>query len=327
MKPEKLELCLKNTPIEKLRHDQYRRIWVKREDHTGIEISGNKIRKLEYALKEAIDQKSTMIITCGGIQSNHARATVAAAKKIGLSVHLVLRGEEKEAIGGNAFLYNLMGTKVTFLNPSDFSNHESYMHQLKVFYESQGEKAYIIPMGASNGIGNFGYASVFDEILYQEKMMNVNFDAIVCTVGSGGTYAGLCLGSVLNKSKKKIFGINITSDETYFINKIRHGLDESKKYLTDQTAIERIDNCEINIIDGYVGGGYAVADKALLRNIKDLATHEGLILDPVYTGKAFMGMMDQLDLALKGCENILFIHTGGLFGTFAYESKYIDWGL
>ena len=322
MKPERIELCQKFTPIQRLKGEVYQKVWIKRDDYTGIEFSGNKIRKLEYSIKEAQSLNANVLITCGGIQSNHARATVAAARKLGLKVHLVLRGEQPTSFIGNHFLDEIMDAEITYLNSDEFVHHNEYMYLLKTRYEKAGENAYIIPMGASNGIGNFGYANVYEEILEQEKALGICFDAIVCAVGSGGTFAGLNLGKIITRSNKAIIGFNISSTRQAFIDTTKLILKQSLKYLDSFESDEIINTLEYNIIDGYVGGGYAIADNLLLLNIKKLAREEGLILDPVYTGKAFFGMMDQMNKDLACYENILFIHTGGLYGLFPYESAF-----
>lgn len=326
MKKSKLNLANLPTPIEYLGNTSKVTgidLYVKRDDYTGIEISGNKIRKLEYAIKEAMDQKCDVLITCGGIQSNHARATVAAARKLGLGVHLVLRGSDPEQVEGNLFINTLMGVQITWLNDDEFKNHKSVMETLKIKYAENGQKAYLIPIGASNGIGNFGYINAYEEILEQEKQMNIKFDAIVCTVGSGGTYSGLFLGNRIYGNHHRIIGISISSKAEVFKKEIYDILDESLTY-PDLSKVNKTWTLDdIEIIDGYEGKGYAIPSDEDLYFIREMAIREGILFDPVYTGKAFRGLIDLIDKkTFPQFKRILFIHTGGLFGTFAFKEAF-----
>ncbi len=187
--PQKLDLAFLPTPIRKLTRlstELNKNIFIKRDDLTGVEFSGNKIRKLEYSVFQAINQNAKVLITCGGIQSNHARATAAVAAKLGLKSHLVLNGNSNTPPKGNHLLDLLLDAKITFLDDETFhSKLDSIMNEVKNEYEKKGIKAYIIPLGASNAIGNFGYYNCLNEIVAYEKKNNINFDTIVCTVGSG----------------------------------------------------------------------------------------------------------------------------------------------
>ena len=323
--PDKIKLANLPTKIEKL--DRLSNllggpnIYIKRDDYTGTEISGNKIRKLEFSIKEAIDMGCDYLITCGGIQSNHARATVAAAVKLGMKAGLILRGEEDTEIDGNLFINKLLGADIRFISPEDYRNRRmDIMEEFKSEMEANGFKPYIIPEGASNGIGSFGYYNAMEEILFQEKEMGIHFDGIFIAVGSGGTHAGLLLGSKLLNSSTQIYGINVSDDEKYFINRIHEILIECNKYLDGNI---QIDVNEINIIDGYVGRGYALSDPVELNFINELAKLEGVILDPVYTGKAMYGLTEEIKKGkFKEFKNILFIHTGGLFGLFPQKDLF-----
>lgn len=323
--PDRIKLANLPTKIEKL--DRLSKllggpdIYVKRDDYTGTEISGNKVRKLEFTVKEAFDMGCDYLITCGGIQSNHARATVAVAVKMGMKAGLVLRGKEDSEIDGNLFINKLLGADIRFITPEDYRNRRmEIMEELKKEMEFQGFKPYIIPEGASNGIGSFGYFNAMEEILAQEKEMGIHFDGIFIAIGSGGTHAGLLLGSKLLNSTSKIYGINVCDDEEYFKNNIYEILVESNKYLNRNIEF---DKNEINIIDGYVGRGYALSTPLELNFISDLAKLEGIILDPVYTGKGMYGLTEEIKKGrFKDFKNILFIHTGGLFGLFPQKNLF-----
>ena len=178
-------------------------VYIKRDDQTGTEFSGNKIRKLEYSINEAISNDCDTLITCGGIQSNHARATAAAGIKLGLKSVLVLRSDEKPELEGNYLIDKIMGADVRIISSEDYrERRQEIMENILKELEAKGRKGYIIPEGASNGIGTFGYLACFKEILKQEKEHGIIFDTIVTAVGSGGTFAGLYLGNKLTDSGK-----------------------------------------------------------------------------------------------------------------------------
>lgn len=297
-------------------------VYIKRDDQTGTEFSGNKIRKLEYSINEAINNDCDTLITCGGIQSNHARATAAAGIKLGLKSVLVLRSDEKPELEGNYLIDKIMGADVRIISSEDYrERRQEIMENILKELEAKGRKGYIIPEGASNGIGTFGYLACFNEILEQEKEHGIVFDTIVTAVGSGGTFAGLYLGNKLTNSGKKIVGINVCDTAEYFKERVSEILKEVKTYIPDtEFEISKDDMC---IIDGYVGDGYAVSRTEELDFICDFAEAEGIILDPVYTGKAMRGLYTEIKKGtFKDSKNILFIHTGGLFGLFSKRNQF-----
>jgi len=303
-KIEKLEQLSKE-----LNHD----IYIKRDDQTGLELSGNKIRKLEFAVKEALDKGCDYLITCGGIQSNHCRATAAVAAKLGLGAYLVLRGSEDNELEGNYFLDKLLGAKIRFVTSEEYSNNRmDIMEEIKNKLEKEGHKAYIIPEGASNGIGSLGYCKAMEEILRQEEELGVKFDAIAVAVGSGGTYAGLYYANHMNKNDSVIYGINVCNDADYFKGRVLELLKEISTYTGEEIHVNKED---IDIVDGYVGKGYALSRQEEIDFIHKLAKQEGIILDPVYTGKAMYGLVEEIKKGrFNRHKNILFIHTGGIFG-------------
>lgn len=308
--------------LEKLSTMLKEHIFIKRDDQTGTEISGNKIRKLEYSINEAINNDCDTLITCGGIQSNHARATAAAGIKLGLKSILVLKSDDKPEVEGNYLLDRIMGADVRIISSEDYKNRrQEIMEEIVEELKEKGRKGYIIPEGASNGIGTFGYVNCFNEILEQEKELGITFDTIVATVGSGGTFAGLYLGNKITGSNKKIVGINITDTAEIFKDRVCSILEEAKTYIPHKDfEITKEDMC---IIDGYVGDGYAISRAEELEFICDFAEAEGIILDPVYTGKAMRGLYSELKKGtFSDSNNILFIHTGGLFGLFSKKGQF-----
>lgn len=314
--PESIQIANLPTRIEKLEklsETLGKNIYIKRDDQTGMEISGNKVRKLEFAVKEALDNGCDYLITCGGIQSNHARATAAVATKLGMGSYLVLRGKEENDVEGNLFLDKILGAKIKYVTKDEYSTKRmEIMEEIKNELASEGHKAYILPEGVSNGIGSFGYIKAMEEIIQQEKELNIKFDAIVATVGSGGTYSGLYYGNKVNKNSAIIYGINICDDSEYFKDVVISLLEEIATYTNQDINANKE---EIDILDGYPGLGYALSQQTEIDFIKYIARLEGIILDPVYTGKAMFGLVEEIK---KGTfdkhTNILFIHTGGLYG-------------
>lgn len=313
---KRLNLANLPTKIEKLNRlsdELGKNIYIKIDDQTGTEVSGNKVRKLEFSVAEALEKGCDYLITCGGIQSNHCRATAAVAAKLGIGAYLVLRGDEDIQIEGNLFLDKILGADIKFITAEEYRNNRAeIMNDIKKNLGDEGHDAYIIPEGASNGIGSLGYINAMEEILKQEKELEVKFDAIVSTVGSGGTYSGLYYGNYVSNNTAIIYGINISETKEHFQNQILKLLKEIAFYTNKEIKVEKD---EIDIIDGYPGRGYALSRSEEVEFINHLAKLEGIILDPVYTGKAMYGLVEEIK---KGTfdkhENILFIHTGGLFG-------------
>lgn len=324
---EKLHLFNKPTPIIKLNSISNmfnKNIYMKRDDLTGIELSGNKVRKLEYALFEATRYEAKVIITCGALQSNHARATAVACRMLGFEPHLILRGEVPNHFNGNLLIDKILDCKIDYLSNAEFSNINNILLQVKEEYEQKGIKAYIIPIGASNGIGNFGYWSAYNEILLQEKEMNIEFSTIITTIGSGGTFSGINLGNYFNKSKHQIVGYSVGGSKEYFTSVCQHIIEETLILINEKESLAKlIESINLNIVDLYQGEGYALPYKEALETIKTVAKLEGIILDPVYTGKCFHGLLSDLKLGkYNEVDNILFIHTGGHFGIESFSNLF-----
>lgn len=322
--PKRLHLAHLPTPIQpldRLSRKLNKDIYLKRDDHTGIEFSGNKVRKLEFAAQEALDQGAQVLITCGGLQSNHARATAAVARRLGLDCHLVLRGTPELPDHGNLFLDLLMDVSITYMEPEDFNDHHmEMMRALKEEYDASGKPAYLLPMGASNAIGTFGYMAAYEEILLQEMNMETNFDTIVCAVGSGGTHGGLVLGNLVHGNKHRVIGIPIADDSTFFYPIVHSLVEECLARISPKTEIP--ENA-LQFLDGYAGRGYALNTPEELTFIRQMATDEGVIFDPVYTGKSFRGLVTEIEKGtLAEAEKILFIHTGGLYGLFPKADEF-----
>jgi D-cysteine desulfhydrase len=316
--PESIRLAQLPTPIVKLerisRMFEGPQIYMKRDDYTGIGTTGNKIRKLEFLLAEALNQKCDYVITCGGLQSNHARTTAVAAAKVGLKCHLVLRNGLDKSLEANAFLGRLVGAELETVTPEEYQRVHEIMSAVAEKLKTHGHRPYIIPEGGSNELGSLGYVKAVEEIAGQLKAMKLKIHHVVAAVGSGGTYAGLLMGKYLYDLPAQVHGVNVCDDEAYFVNKIHGIIKNAQKRFELNLNISKKD---IKIIDGYVGKGYGLSRQEEIDTIKRVAQTEGIILDPVYTGKAMYALSDQIRQGtFKAHENVLFIHSGGIFGLF-----------
>lgn len=322
--PDSVKLAQLPTPIEKLERLSRRlegpEIYIKRDDFTGLELSGNKVRKLEFLLAEALNQQCDSVITCGGNQSNHARTTAIACARLGLSTHLVLRDGMTKPLEGNLFLGRLVGAEIESVTSDEYLRVDEIMQAAADKLKSAGHTPFIIPEGGSNDIGALGYVRAAEEISKQLRESKLRIDHIVVPVGSGGTHAGLLFGKFIYDLPAQIHGINVCDDKAYFMGRISKILQKMEQRFKLNL---QLDPQEINIIDGYVGKGYGLSSQEEIDLLKDIARMEGVILDPVYTSKAMLGLVDQIRKgAFKEGENILFIHTGGIFGLFPKKSLF-----
>ncbi len=317
---KKLSLGFFPTPLYELKNlsrqfEDYR-IYIKRDDHNGVATGGNKIRKLEYLLQDAFEQGCDTVITAGAQQSNHCRLTAAACAQAGLNCHLLLGGEEPEEYNGNLLLSRLLGAKIHFAG-----NHRKG-EDIPILAErlkKEGNKPYLIPYGGSNKIGALGYANAVLEIREQLREANLSIDYMIFASSSGGTHAGLLAGCDLYQVDSKIIGINIDKDETQgkmleeIIRELVPGV------LDFHNRKPGPDQPDIRLIRDYDKGGYGVVTDQERKAVKTLAEKEGILLDPVYTARAFYGMMDLMEKKLlKPGSNVLFLHTGGIPATFCY---------
>ena len=284
------------------------RIWVKRDDQTGIGLGGNKTRKLEYVLAEAQAGGARTLITVGSSQSNHCRQTAALAARLGLRCILVLSGEPDENPNGNVLLDDLFGAKVIWTTRAE--REKVLTHTFESAWEN-GDRPFLIPLGASTPTGTIGYVTAFKEFQTQQ----VDVDWMIVASSSAGTQAGLVLGAKLANWSGKVLGISIDhpagelqADVANLANQAADRLGERVNLTTD----------EIIVNDAYLGGGYAVMGEPEIEAIKLFASTEGLLLDPVYTGRAAAGMIDLIRQGFfKSTDRILFWHTGGTPALFA----------
>jgi D-cysteine desulfhydrase len=330
--PKSLNLAMKPTPIERLKDfpqlPEGFEIFTKRDDLTGFFLSGNKIRKLEFIFYDVLKKNADTVITCGGFQSNHARATAILGAHLGLESVLVIFGEDSPKLDGNLFLNKLVGAEIRYIPQGRYEELQVIMEEVSSQLKKEGRRPYIIPEGASNELGVWGYIKASLEIKKQLEKMSaksmgkLKINKIVTAVGSGGTYAGLFLGSKIFDWKVQIYGINVKDTAQIFIDRIYELMMLTKERFRLKVSFEKE---EIKIIDGYVGEGYAKSKKVELDLIKKVAENTGIILDPVYTGKAMYGLLEELkkERFLKE-DKILFLHTGGGFGLFPVKEKFFD---
>ncbi len=292
-------------------------LWLKRDDLTGLLTTGNKVRKLELLVGEAKAQGADTLITCGGLQSNHCRATAAVAAQLGMRSLLFLRTEQLPAsLSGNLLLGRVLGASVRYISRAVYAKRTEVMAEAAAELRLAGQKAYVIPEGGSNGLGSLGYLRCIDELRRQIPDPTEPL-TIVSAVGSGGTLAGLRLGVSLSGLPWRVVGVNVCDDRAYFIARAREILLETAIRLHSPQAESLAQHAEsqIEICDGYVGRGYALSQPQELALLVEIAQRSGVILDPVYTGKAFFGMLSELrkDPACFG-SRVVFLHSGGLFG-------------
>ena len=309
------KLSLANTPtrieeIQLMDADLPAHLYIKRDDMTGVGFTGNKIRKLEYLFQKALEEGVTDVITRGAVQSNHARATAMAAARLGINCHLVLQGHRDSKSEANLFLDQLAGAHVHIIGKED-DDPDEFMEKVKREIEEKGGNVMIIPMGGSNGLGSLGYLDCFNEILDQEKEMGITFDTVVCVAGSAGMLAGLVYGNALAGGEKDIVGISVLDTKENITEKTLPPIIDEMNELTGH----HVANYSVTILDDYVGLGYAKSRPEEMEFIWDFVSQTGIILDPVYTGKAMYGLFSELmNNHWSEKENILFIHSGGAFG-------------
>ena len=326
--PERVRLAQTPTPLQKMERLSDRfgvDIYFKRDDYTGTELSGNKVRKLEFLLHRALQMGVDTVITCGGAQSNHCRATAFAAKRLGLRAVLLLRTPDPEhppVTEANILLDHLADATIVWITPEQYQQRNLYFARQAEQLVAAGACPYIIPEGGSNALGAWGYVATVEELVADMERLNAPVPVpttVISAVGSGGTTAGLVMGNKLTSAGFRVIGVNVCDDKDYFETVIGNIItDFQNNYLQQIVAT----TADIEILDGYVGKGYALSQPQELEAIKDLARLEGVVLDPVYTGKAYYAMISELEKNPQ-CfgSRIVFLHTGGLFGLFSISEQ------
>jgi D-cysteine desulfhydrase len=284
---------------------------VKRDDQTGLATGGNKTRKLEFLIADALEHEADTVITCGAAQSNHARQTAAAAARFGLDRVLVLGGTASSEVQGNLLLDRLLGAEIVWTGEEP----QCQLTDVACDLEENGRRPYVVPYGGSNPVGVSGYVAAMREFLDQCSDRDIAFDRIVIATSSGGTQAGLVLGARVFGYRGQILGISVDPEAATLKNELAELTTSTAEHLSLDLSFQP-DDFLVN--DDYLGGGYGVVGELEREAIHTVAQAEGLLLDPVYTGRAFGGLLDLIrNGALEADEKILFWHTGGTPGLFA----------
>jgi L-cysteate sulfo-lyase len=305
------------TPLEPLprltAHLNGPELWIKRDDQTGLATGGNKTRKLEFLVADALAREADILITGGAAQSNHARQTAAAAAKFGLRGTLVLRGEAPARTEGNLLLDRLLGAEIVWAGDRPLAEA---MAQVAEELKTAGHRPYVIPYGGSNPVGASGYVAAMEELLSQCAERDLHFDQIVLASSSGGTQAGLAVGARALGYEGRLLGISVDPPAETLRHTLADLATATAHHLGMAVAFAPQD---FDVDDSYLGGGYGVVGDLERDGLHTLARTEGLLLDPVYTGRAFGGLLDLIHRGeFQAGERLLFWHTGGMAGLFGY---------
>ena len=301
-------------------------LWIKRDDVTGGAESGNKLRKLELLLARALLDKSSVVLTCGGIQSNHARATALSCARLGLRCVVFLRMTDETApmpLSGNVLLDRFAGAEVRRISGEQYRDRDALMQAAARTLSARGERPFIIPEGGSNALGSLGYVLGMREVRAQLDLGLADgkpFDVVAHACGSGGTAAGVALGIARYHVAKTLRAFAVCDDRAYFEKKIRAIVDESHALVSELPR-----DLSFSVDDTAKGPAYGIATKEQRAFIVDMARASGVVLDQVYTGKAFYGLATAVkrgEIAVGS--RVLFLHTGGLPGLLAESESFRD---
>lgn len=319
----KFDLGFFPTPLNKLKklskkYSDYN-IYIKRDDNTGLASGGNKTRKLEYLIKQALDANCDTIITAGAQQSNHCRQTAAACSIAGLNCHLLLGGKKPEIYDGNLLLSSILGADIHFTGENRKGED---IEILKTKLENKGNKCFVIPYGGSNLTGAMGFVNAVKELKEQLIEQKLKIDYIFFASSSGGMQAGLTLGKEIYQLNSELIPISIDKDETNGLSLEEVVLNIIKEGFQKLNINKKIHFSDIQLNRDYDKTGYGVVSNNEINAINELAKNEGILLDPVYTGRAFYGMLDFLkEKKVPINSNVLFWHTGGLPAIFKYANE------
>ncbi|MEH6633221.1 MAG: D-cysteine desulfhydrase family protein [Halopseudomonas aestusnigri] len=299
-------------------------IYMKRDDCTGLAGGGNKTRKLEFLIADALEKGANCIITAGGLQSNHVRQTAAAAARYGLECHLVLVrnvawDDAAYQTSGNIVLDHLLGAKIS-IHPAG-ADRDQIMENLSVELREKGQTPYIIPVGGSNAVGALGYASAAIEILEQCRNLNISPSALYHATSSGGTQAGLIVGLITAKRPFPVFGIEVDGKA----GPVTEAIESIVPYALEKLGRFEVWNPDpdLNVITGYGGENYGIPTPSGKEALELVARTEGILLDPVYSGKGFAGLIDHIRTGkFSKDESVIFLHTGGAQAIGAYPSVF-----
>ncbi|MEK9621566.1 MAG: D-cysteine desulfhydrase [Alphaproteobacteria bacterium] len=324
---KRVHLCHQPTPVEDMPRLSATlggpRLWIKRDDCTGLATGGNKTRKLEFLIAAALDEGADMVVTQGAVQSNHVRQTAAAACKFGLDCHALLerrvpdKGSDYEQTG-NVLFDQIFNTSIEFRPAGLDMNAEAMAVTERL--RAEGRKPYFIPGGGSNEIGALGYVSTAQELLGQIEAQGLDVKWVVLATGSAGTHAGLVAGFHALGCDIPIMGISVRQPHDVQVENVYKLAVKTAALLTDKP----LDRSKVLVDDGYVGPGYGIPTEGTIAAISTLARHEGILLDPVYSGKGMAGLIGQVESGQITAEgDVVFLHTGGAVSLFAYEDQFV----
>ncbi len=306
-----------------LKDSEVPQLWIKRDDCTGLAGGGNKARKLEFSIGHALARGADWIVTMGGIQSNHARQSAAAARRAGVKCALILqknvaRTEHDYLQTGNRLIDNLFADRIVEIGLD--TDRNTIAEQVFEELSAAGHTPYMIPLGASNGIGGLGYVNAAQEILEQCATRQFHPDAIVMASSSGGTQAGLIAGMrIMNASNTRIVGVDVDSNPYELQNAVMDSIRDVYHQLGRRQADENVVEVQL----GQGGPGYGLPTVEMCEAIQLMAREEGILLDPVYTGKALAALVSDIrNKTYSDEQHVIFLHTGGTFGLFAYQSLF-----
>ena len=300
-------------------------IYIKRDDMLELTAGGNKTRKLEFLMADALAQGCDTVITVGAPQSNHCRLTLAAAVREGLRCHLLLTenepGQYDPMASGNNLLYELLGVEKIHLVPAD-CDVQTELNRVVEELAREGRKGYPIPVGGSTVVGSLGYAACAEEILSQMFAMQLSLDAVYTPTGSAGTQGGLVAGMVANDAGIPVVGVSVMQDSRPACERVYDLALKTGEYVG---ASHRVTRSDIEVLDRYYAPGYGKPNAGMIEAVNLLASLEGVLLDPVYTGKAMAGLIDQVRQGrYRREEKILFLHTGGSPALYAYKDVFLQ---
>lgn len=312
------------TRLDSLSRELGIELWVKRDDLTGLLESGNKVRKLEFLLADALSAGADTLITCGTVQSNCCRTVAAVAARLGMQAILALNGPPCSVPDGNLLLDHLLGADVRYLNGHEWAELPAVLAVLADEARARGRVPYVIPESGATVLGALGYLACGEELAEQVRAGLPEFETIAITAFTGGSQAGLLMAQQLTGLRAAIVGIPIARGASAIRDYVREVLAEAARQYRLPVAVPRA----IEVLDGYQAGGREAVSPAALDTMLDVAKREAIILDPVYTGKAFAGLLDTLRVDRRAFgARVCFVHTGGAFSIFPYRQELAARGL
>jgi D-cysteine desulfhydrase len=320
----RVDLAHVPTPILKLERLSSRlgvELWVKRDDLTGLLESGNKIRKLEFLIGDALAQNADTLITCGTLQSNCCRTVAAVSARLGLRAVLVLKGAQPDVYDGNLLLDRLLGAEVHYCTDEQWAKIDDVLRDLEARVRARGGRPYVIPESGATVVGALGYLGCAREIAQQVTHGAPDFDTVAITAFSGGSQAGLLMGRQVAGLRAEILSIPIAWQAARVQEYVTGIIGEAARRYGLAVVAPR----EVRVLDGYQGAGRGEVRSAELATVVELAREEGILLDPVYTAKAFYGLVCELERDPRQFgDRVCFIHTGGIFSLFPFRAVFSE---